>query len=144
MYKFLLTTDGSENSLQAARHLLSVINNYHDPKIYTIAVYNMRMVVNTEATLPAIEYNRFTEIAKKFARDALSKTVAIFQEAGIEAKDIIKEGEPGQVIADTAFSLGIDQIVMGASGMGKVKELFMGSVNRKVISLSPIPVTIAK
>lgn len=144
MYKFLLTTDGSDNSMRAAKHLLSVYKNYRDAEIYIIAVHNFSMVFNTEATLPGIEYDRYSKAAKQSARAALTKTSAPFKEVGIAVKEVIEEGEPGEVIAETAKSLGISQIVMGVSGLGKVKELFMGSVNRKVVTLSPCPVTVVK
>lgn len=144
MYKFLLATDGSDNAMRAAKHLLSVCQNYRDAEIYIIAVYNFRMVINTEATLPGIEYDRYAGAAKQTALDTVVKTAALFKEAGIAAREIIEEGEPGAVIVEAAKSMGINQIVMGVSGLGKVKELFMGSVNRRVVTLSPCPVTVVK
>lgn len=48
------------------------------------------------------------------------------------------------MIAETAASLDIDQIVMGARGLGHIKGMLLGSVSQKVIQLSKCPVTIVK
>ena len=143
MYKYLLATDGSENSLRAARHLLAIAKKHSDAEITAITVYNFQPYIGPEIQT-SLQFDQLLEVAQNQARTAMDKTTAIFKEAGIEVKEIIKEGEPGPTIAETANALGTNQIVMGARGIGAVKELFMGSVSRKVVSLSDCPVTLVK
>lgn len=143
MYKFLLATDGSENSLRAAKHLVDISKVHAEAEINIIAVYEA-MFIGGEAALAMIDRKEILAYARKSAQEVMDKTTAVFKEAGIEVKEIIVEGDPGPTIVETAKSLGVNQIVIGTRGMGKVKELFMGSVSRKVVHLSPYPVMLIK
>lgn len=143
MYKFLLATDGSENSLRAAKHLVDIYKIHGEAEINIITVFK-GMFLGGEAALANIDRNEILAYARKAAQDVMDRTTAVFSEAGIEVKEIIAEGDPGPIIVETAKSLGVNQIVIGTRGMGKVKELFMGSVSRKVVHLSPYPVMLIK
>ena len=47
-------------------------------------------------------------------------------------------GDPAIAIIKHAKRHHVDLIVMGTRGLGKVKEVFLGSVSRKVCNLSPV------
>lgn len=143
MYKFLLPTDGSQNSLRAAHSLLKIAKSHVEADYIVLSVYQGTFL-GGEAALASIERNEILEYARSSAREAVEKTGAILKEAGVEVKELIKEGDPGPVIVDTAKSLDVNQIVLGARGISKVKELFMGSVSRKVVHLSECAVTLVK
>lgn len=143
MYKFLLATDGSENSLRAAKQLVDIYKIHDEAEIYIITAYE-GMFIGGEAALTGIDRKEILGYARQAAQEVMDKTTAVFKEAGIEVKEIIVEGDPGPTIVETARSLGVNQIVIGTRGMGKVKELFMGSVSRKVVHLSPYPVLLVK
>ena len=143
MYKFLLPTDGSHNSLMAAHSLLKIAKSHVEADYIVLSVYQDTFL-GGEAALAGIDREDILEYARSSAREAINKTSAILKEAGVEVKELIKEGDPGPVIVDTAKSLGVNQIVLGARGMSKIKELFMGSVSRKVVHLSECAVTLVK
>lgn len=143
MYKYLLATDGSDNSLRAAQHLLAIASNHPNVEITAITVYNFQPFIGAEVQA-SIDFKQLLAIAQNQAQFAMDKTTAIFKDSGITVKEIIEEGDPGLTIAETASLLGTNQIVMGVRGIGRVKELFMGSVSRKVVSLSNCPVTLVK
>jgi len=48
------------------------------------------------------------------------------------------DGDPATAIIKHAKRHHADLIVMGTRGLGKVKEVFLGSVSRKVCNLSPV------
>ena len=57
------------------------------------------------------------------------------------AKDVctaMADGDPATAIIKHAKRHHADLIVMGTRGLGKVKEVFLGSVSRKVCNLSPV------
>ncbi len=66
------------------------------------------------------------------------------QQAGIYAETMALVGKPHEVIADTAKSMGVDLVVMGAYGKTGLKRLLMGSTTEKVIGLADCAVLVAK
>lgn len=51
---------------------------------------------------------------------------------------------PAEVLAALADELGCDHIVMGTRGLGAISGIVLGSVTRKVLHLTRIPVTCIK
>ena len=54
----------------------------------------------------------------------------------------VKSRDVAHTIMDYAEKNGIDLIVMGASGMGRIKSFVIGSVSAEVLRKSVCPVTI--
>lgn len=127
MYKYLLATDGSENSMRAALYLLDMASAHK--RSIDVTVLGVQEVAAW-----------FTESVD----DVTSKTGVLFKNAGVSVNTVIKEGDPGEVIAETAANLGVNQIVMGVRGLGQVKGILLGSVSQKVIQLSKCPITLVK
>ena len=53
-------------------------------------------------------------------------------------------GDPAEVIASTARSEEIDEIVMGSRGLGQWEGLIVGSVTHKVIHRASLPITVVR
>jgi len=66
------------------------------------------------------------------------------QQAGVHAEKMALVGKPHEIIAETAKSMGVDLIVMGAYGKTGLKRLLMGSTTEKVIGLAGCAVLVAK
>lgn len=126
MIKYLIATDGSENSLRAAKYILKVAGKHKNVEI------NVLSVKDTAAW--------FTEGVDEYVQI----TVAIFEGSGLKVNALIKEGQSAETIVETANELGVDQIIMGARGLGKIKGMVLGSVSQQVVKLSERPVTIIK
>lgn len=126
MYKYLLATDGSENSIRAAQYVLKTASGHQEVEVHILSVQE-----------PAAWFSEAVEAA-------MEKTTAVFENSRVQIYTIVKEGEASTVISETAVSLGIDQIVMGARGLGRIKGMLMGSISQKVIHLNKCPVTIVK
>jgi nucleotide-binding universal stress UspA family protein len=48
-----------------------------------------------------------------------------------------------EIVAE-AKDAGFDVVVVGHSGLGRVKELFLGNISEKVAHLAPCPVVIVR
>lgn len=126
MFRYLIPTDGSENSLRAANYLLKVAGKHKHVEIIILGVKD-----------PAAWFSESVD-------EYVQKTAAIFEGAGVKVITLTKEGQAAETIVNTANEMDVEQIVMGARGLGKIKEMMLGSVSQRVIMLSERPVTIIK
>ncbi|MEL6321490.1 MAG: universal stress protein, partial [Cyanobacteria bacterium J06626_14] len=67
---------------------------------------------------------------------------ALFNDQGIEAETLEKEGNPAFVICDVADELNVDLIVMGSRGADLTNVDSAEGVSNRVINLSPCPVLV--
>lgn len=126
MYKYLLPTDGSDNSIRAAEYVLKVVRTHKQVDVYVLSVKEKAAWFSE-----SVDQN-------------IKRVVELFEAAGVKTTTFIEEGEFAQTIVDTANKLGVDQIVLGARGLGRIKGMVLGSVSQKVVQLSTCPVTIIK
>jgi nucleotide-binding universal stress UspA family protein len=68
----------------------------------------------------------------------------IAREFGVDAKSVLCEGEPPEVLVNTARENRSDLIVLGTFGRRGINRLLMGSVTSHVIVDSPIDVLVVK
>ena len=78
----------------------------------------------------------------KAAYDHLTKFLATANSAGV--KTIIREGDPGLMIADYADEIHADLIVMPSHGYHGVKRLLLGSVAERVLRHANCPVLVLR
>ena len=78
------------------------------------------------------------------ADEFLEKAKVRSAQNGIDFHKIIAFGEPGSVITHFAQTKKQSIIIIGARGLGSIKEKFLGSVSNYVLHKSKIPVLIVK
>lgn len=81
-----------------------------------------------------------TEKLQNAAKQYLLKTIEHLGDGNIQA--IVKEGDFGEMILDTAKELGADIIVMGTHSRHGLDKFLMGSVAEKVLHKTTIPLYI--
>ena len=127
--RILVPVDGSDNSYRAldAALLLSeklgaevtVIHVMEDiPVSYVVSEKLLREIVDA--------YKRENQLI-------LSKCSEIATKKGLTIDTILLRGNPSSIILDYCGKDKYDTIVMGSRGMGKFKELVLGSVSSKVV-----------
>ena len=135
--KILVPLDGSKNSLRGLDQAISLARNC-DAVIVGLHVIHVPagMVLN-----------------KKRLESGSIKAVEILMDAaktkagrhGIQLNyKIIKGADPGYDIVQFSKKHKNDIIVIGARGLGSVKEMFLGSVSNYVLHKSKVPVMIVK
>lgn len=81
------------------------------------------------------------------AEDLVDGVVAIFREAGVEARGEIRRVSPGatpEQIIEVANASHADLIVMGTRGMTEWKSLLLGGVANKVLHHATCPVLLVR
>ena len=135
--KILVALDGSKNSTRALSNAIQLAKQT-DASIVGISVIQlfptemglMRTIVGKALTK---HYKHFMAIAK-----------GMCTKKNVEFLDVIEYGNEGGTIVSFAQKNNFDLIVIGSRGMGKLKEIFLGSTSNYVVHSSKIPVLIVK
>ena len=138
--KILFCTDGSEISYYAIKKTLPFLK--HDYQIDITNVIDWGFFP-TYVTFPSEEEVGFPA-HKNIAENILDTTKNIIESEGYTVNSSsFSYGQPANVILDQIKSENYNLVVLGSHGKKGIKN-WLGSVSRKVVTKSPIPVLIAR
>jgi nucleotide-binding universal stress UspA family protein len=135
--KILVPMDGSKNSflgLDYAVHLARQCDA-------TVTGINVIPFYPKSLLLTPISYEK--ELIKH-GKELMSKAKVRCAQNGIVFSEKITDGHEAEEIVGFATEKKFDLIVIGARGLGSIKEVFLGSVSNGVLHKSKIPVLIVK
>ena len=138
---WLLPVDGSLPALRAVDHVVH--------EAVTDAMPFEVVLVNVQPPLPS-DITRFinSTVVEDYHREsgdaALAKARARLEAAGVAYSPHILIGEAAPTIVNCATEHGCALIVIGARGLGTVTGLVLGSVTRRVVHLTDLPVVVVK
>ena len=139
--KILLPVDGSEHSLDAVRHVITLVREGLDAKVVLINVqeptYLYEMVLAPSADV-------LERVSGAAGHHSLEAAEDLLSQAEIEFEKELVSGEPASTILEAGERFDCDAVVMGARGRGVVRGTLLGSVSQRVLHGSPVPVTIVK
>ena len=133
--KTILAVDGSDNSYEAVHALkyfsraepLTLLHALNVPR----PAYPMLL-----PELAAEQYKMFEQIMREDGERLLDRIQSLLpMHAGPSTKHL-RIGSPAQVIVSMAEEQKADLIVMGARGLGPIKEWLLGSVSHRVLTLA--------
>lgn len=110
-----------------------------DAAYYSLPNYSPIMGFNSFNNLDIIQTD-IIEVLKKAAQEYLDKSKQHLGDESIQT--IVKDGDFGQSILDTATEINADVIVMGTQSRHGLDKILMGSVAEKVLHKSSIPLFI--
>lgn len=62
----------------------------------------------------------------------------------IEAKTILRQGDPAEKILETAKKMKVDLIITGSHGRHGARKFLMGSISSRIVDYSTCPVLVVK
>jgi nucleotide-binding universal stress UspA family protein len=135
--KILVPLDGSANSMRGLDKAISIANA-SDAEITGFYVFH----------LPTVAGIKYTQKMKDGAQDKAAKAIGPAMQkcskVGAKFKYKTGGGHTADQIIGFAHKGKYDMIVIGARGLGGVKETFLGSVSNKVMHKSKVPVLVVK
>ncbi|HDH53350.1 MAG TPA: universal stress protein [Nitrospirae bacterium] len=135
--KILLSTDGSEYSLGAAKFLTN-FNFSPDDEINILHVISWVPVTNEWGVF----YDNFKEIRDEVVPKILETTADALKGVNAKIRTSFKEDYPDKAIVEASAESGIDIIVMGARGVKGIGSHIIGSVTKLVAINAHKPVLI--
>jgi nucleotide-binding universal stress UspA family protein len=136
----LVPIDGSDNSYRALDAAL-LLSEKLGSNITAIHVMEEVPIthIGSEKML-----NELLEAYKKENQDILLKCSEIANQKGLTIKTFLLQGNPASVILDYNKKEKFDLVIMGSRGLGKFKELILGSVSSKIVHHSPCAILLIK
>lgn len=137
MKRILVGVDGSKYSLDAVKAAGKLAN---ERNIKSVTLLNV---------IPVIVSNSGTSLVTDFSEDLeaweiFEKPKAILKAVGVEAKLLLREGDPAFEIIHVAETEGYDLIVVGHRGLSPIKAFLLGSVSNRVVSHAPCSVLVVR
>jgi len=144
----LVAIDGSENSVRALDFGLDLAEKYGAVvRVLNVIESPAMGAVPLEPTSVSGESMIvFAKDLQKFHEEILSKAVVHANEVkpNLVVSSKLREGDPALEIVAEAKDAEFDVVVIGHSGLGRVRELFLGNISEKVAHLAPCPVVIIR
>lgn len=145
----LLATDGSQQSLKAARFLGTLVDPAAVERITVIAVIRPLAAVpfaqdmEGEQAAAAGGTEAFALSFRREAQAAAERVAAELQGKAPRVDTMVRSGSPADEIVRAADEVEADLIVVGGRGKGAVGAILMGSVAHRVLhhALCPVLVT---
>ncbi|MEW6570390.1 MAG: universal stress protein [Nitrospirota bacterium] len=124
-------SDISGRALEAAKELADQFSC----KLHVLHVIHGEMITKMIA-----KSGKGQEILKQLLEEFRLTMLNFLNKFGIIGEGVIEEGEPDKVIVSYARKEDVDLIVIGARGIGRIKEMLIGSTTDAVLKTSACPV----
>ena len=141
MHSLLIPVDGSESSLKALRHVITMVHDGYSAHIHLLHV--MPLVYPMDELQPP-DYDLIEKAQKKQGRKILDGAGKLLKDAGLEYSEHMQEGLVPEAIVEYAHIHKCDAIIMGTRGMNAFSNWILGSTANRVVHASAVPVTLVK
>ncbi len=150
MTHVLIATDGSEQSLKAARYLRSLLDPASLERVSVIAVVRPLAAVpfasdfgeEEHAALQSDDPGGYS--FQRAAQEAVERVAEELRELTPNVETIVRSGAPADQIIRAADEIEADLIVLGGRGKGAVEAIVLGSVAYRVLHHAPCPVLVTR
>jgi nucleotide-binding universal stress UspA family protein len=128
--KILVPVDGSENSFRALDHAIFLSTKIQETQ--TTVLY----IIEDQPSLYIYSPKTMEKVRADYKREStkiLERCKEMANKSGINIHTVLLEGDPASKIIGYSEMEKFDIIIMGSRGMGKFKEVILGSVSNKVL-----------
>ncbi len=143
MYKILVTTDGSEQSMKTIDEAIRVALPM-GAEVTVLSVIEDTDSMNYASSIPKDVIKQVKQDQVKYYTEAVEKAKKKLEEKGVKAKTLVSKGYPVDVICNTAEKDKFNLIILGRRRLTKIQGLILGSVSNKVVQYAKTNVMIVK
>lgn len=144
--KVIVATDGSKQSLAAARQLISFADPLKVTEVVVVAVVSPRAAVPFANELgPRTKSGVATELSfRDEATAAVAIVAAEFDGWGPKVVKSVRSGSPAAEIVKAATQLEADLIVVASGSRGLSETVLLGSTAQRIQHSAPCPVLVSR
>ena len=127
--KILAAVDGSDNSFRALDHAIFLAKKV---EAHLTAIH----VVENPPTVYVESQKLLNELLTKYKAESakvLDRCKQAAEISGVNIETVLAEGDASTNIVGYAQREGFDLVVIGSRGLGKFKEMVLGSTSSKVL-----------
>ncbi len=142
--KVLAPLDGSELAEHTLEHLKVLLKGCEAPEVIILRVIEplpaqtLSTFSHTSSPILTEMENKNRQAAKRYVRNIADR----LKKDNINAIPVTLEGTAADEILDYANNNNVEMIIMSSHGRSGIKRWLLGSVTKKVLDHSPIPVLI--
>ena len=143
----VVATDGSQQSLRAARHLKSFADPSKISDISVIAVIRPLASVAFADELSPVDRRKADLEAggfRKAAESSVATVAEVFDGWGPKVHQRVRSGSPANEIIKAAQQLGSGLVVVASGGRGISETVLVGSTAQRVQHYAPCPVLVVR
>jgi nucleotide-binding universal stress UspA family protein len=129
----LLPTRGGDGAQLAIDHAVSLAARF-DATLHVLYVVDIR---SQAAKHDAYELDSLTDMLRSTVTDEVINRAS---EAGVDARAVVQQGSPHSAIQRYVDKHGVDIVVMGTHGRGRVERFLLGSITERTIRTTDVPV----
>jgi len=141
MKPIVLATDGSPSAANATKVAVELARQ-SGARLEVVAAWQTPVTIYASAPTIASSDHDTAEIER--ATEAARAAVDIARADGVDAKSFVRNGEPVQMISQTAKDCDASLVVVGSHGWGAIRRLVSGSVSTGLLRHSPCPVLVVR
>ncbi len=139
--KILVCTDGSKQSRKALEKAAEIAAGCNVNEIAVIHVYDNKpdsslFYWDEGSSLNKEQMEQFQKLReedKDKRKNILLEALKFFEDKGLKARTIFKEGHPSHTVVSVAKEEGFDMIVVGSRGLGGLNKVFLGSTSSAIV-----------
>ncbi len=127
--KILAAVDGSDNSFRALGHAIFLAKKV---EAHLTAIH----VVENPPTVYVESQKLLNELLTKYKAESakvLDRCKQAAEMSGVNIETVLAEGDAATNIVGYAQREGFDLVVIGSRGLGKFKEMVLGSTSSKIL-----------
>jgi nucleotide-binding universal stress UspA family protein len=140
MRKILIATDGSETGRAAVEAGVELAADEGASVVLVHVISILDFAEDENGSSPPLPQRLPRDEDDPALRDGLG----VAAQQGVEATAELLVGYPPKQIVRLASDAGVDLIVVGSRGLGRVKSAFLGSTSREVLAHAGRPVLVVK
>jgi nucleotide-binding universal stress UspA family protein len=136
--RVLLATDLSPISERAAGDAIALARD-HSAQLIVVSVIDANRL-----QLPGGRFLRRVDQERARIEVGARALVERARAAGVSATYLVWEGDPAESVLEAASAEGVDVIVLGSHGRGRIGRLILGSVSTRVTDGARCPVLVVR
>lgn len=142
--RVIVATDGSKQSLAAAKQLMSFADPTKVTEVVVVAVVSPRAAVPFANELSRTKGTSGDLSFRDEANNALAVVAAVFDGWGPKIVKKVRSGSPASEIVKAAEQLEADLVVVASGGKGLSETILLGSTAQRIQHSAPCPVLVSR